>query len=636
MQKFQWEDASEVTTLLGKDLMGVKAKHPFLDREVPLVSALFVTKDDGTGIVHIAPGHGQEDYVVGLEYNLPVIMPVNSKGRFTDEVKWQGIAVFDANKLICQDMESNGSLIKSEWVKHSYPHCWRCKNPVIFRATEQWFVGLDRPFGQEMKTLRQRALEAIEGVQWFPGWGQKRLTAMMENRPDWCISRQRFWGIPIPVFYCLACGHPEMAGVFNESVAKAVQDAGTITWFSQTPEALLPGDVACTSCGGKHFKKETDILDVWFESGASFAGVCELVSDLDFPASLYLEGSDQHRGWFQSSLLISLATRQVAPFKAVLTHGFLVDEKGLKMSKSQGNALSPQGIVEKMGADVLRWWVLGSDFKNDISISSQLLDQVRDSFSKVRNTLRFLLGNLSDFDAEKAVPFDQLREIDRWVLVKLNALVGQVTEAYTAYDFHLVSHRIHDFCTSTLSALYLDMVKDRLYCGQKNSLERRSTQTALHHLFDRLVRLLAPVMVFSAEEAYSYFSKPDKKASVHLESFPVPDPALDLPDLDKKWEKLLSLREKATQKLEVLRKNKDIGSSLEGKIVLTLSEPIDFSDWESLLIVSQVVVGEGPEDELSAYKAIGQKCERCWKVLPVSEGLCQRCHEIVFEEVTHG
>jgi isoleucyl-tRNA synthetase len=438
-----------IATISGKELADSVAQNPLMHRAAPVVLASFVTQEEGSGFVHIAPGHGQEDYQVGLQYQLPVLMPVDAQGKFTDEVEWQGQSVFSANKSIGQKLDSLGHLIKLEFISHAYPHCWRCKNPVIFRATSQWFIAMDKPL-PDGQTLRQKALEAIQTIEWFPQWGQKRIFSMLENRPDWCISRQRHWGIPIPVLTCASCGKPDLSETLNHHLEVLIREKGTRIWFEEGVEHLLiPKGYTCADCHHPVFNKEKDILDVWFESGSSFGAVLKS----NCPANLYLEGSDQHRGWFQSSLLIALAATGIPPFKQVLTHGFLVDEKGHKMSKSQGNVISPQSIVNQYGADVLRWWVANSDFKQDIGISDSIFKQMQDSFSKVRNTIRFCLSNLFDFDPSlNSVKYSDSSLLDQYILNQLLALNKKVQNAYQQYDIHVVAHAIHDYCAVTLSS----------------------------------------------------------------------------------------------------------------------------------------------------------------------------------------
>jgi isoleucyl-tRNA synthetase len=617
--------------LSGKDLKDTETKHPFIDRTSKIVNANYVTKEDGTGFVHIAPGHGVDDYIVGQEHGLPIIMPVDDKGKFTGETPWEGTPVFEANKLICETMEQKKTLLKLFFIKHSYPHCWRCKKPLIFRATEQWFIAMDKKLENDKNTLREMALNEIKKTTWYPSWGETRISSMIENRPDWCISRQRFWGIPIPVFICKNCNNAEMTGEFNKAIVELVEQEGTMAWFAKEASEILPKNLKCSSCGSNEFLKESDILDVWFESGASFKAVLETNDNLSIPADLYLEGSDQHRGWFQSSLLLGLGGINQPPFKAVLTHGFIVDEKGKKMSKSLGNVISPLKVIKESGADILRWWISLSDFKNDISISQNVLKQARDSFAKVRNTIRFCLSNLHDFDIEKDnIIYENLNEIDQWALLKLNDLVKKSSTAYNNFDFHIIAHSVHDFCAVTLSALYLDMVKDRLYCDSKNSFSRKSTQNTLYSIVDTLLCLLAPILVFTTEDAYSFFNKANKEASIHLEKIPENKAVWDNIKIEQRWQELLSIKDQCYQKLEKLRQDKIIGSFLEAEVILTLTQEMDFKNWESLLIVSNVIIKQGNELKIEVYKAEHEKCIRCWKRLPLKDDLCTRCHDIFY------
>ncbi len=624
----------------GRILEGILCQHPFVEREVPVVLDELVTLEQGTGFVHIAPGHGAEDYQVGLKYKLPIVMPVDDRGYFDQSVPdfIRGKHYDEANKLITEKMKENGTLLKLEFFKHSYPHCWRCKKPVIFRATEQWFISVDK------HNLRREALKAIEHTKWFPAWGENRIRGMVETRPDWCISRQRSWGVPIPAFYCEKCKKPQMTGVFNKAIRELVKKEGTNGWFVKEAKDILPAGTKCQGCGGTEFKKETDILDVWFESGSSHAAVLETREELSWPADLYLEGSDQHRGWFQSSLLISIGYKGRAPYNAVLTHGFTIDDKGKKMSKSLGNVVDPQDVVKRYGADVLRLWVASTDFRNDMAASEKILKQVQEAYSKIRNTCRFLLSNLNDFDPQFLVPSSgALLEIDSWILLRLNRLTERIIKAYDEFEFHLVYHGIYDFCVNDLSAFYLDMSKDRLYCGGKKSPERRSAQFAMHAILTTLIKLMAPILSFTAEDILRYApSSQFLVPSIFLTEMPKADKKYLDDKLETKWETILSVREKAYRKIEEIRAAKEIGSSLDAQVALFAKgkELEILRSVENLLpmifIASKVVLAEG-EGEPKAAHAPGEKCQRCWK-WEESVGwnkkhstLCERCAKVVEE-----
>jgi isoleucyl-tRNA synthetase len=651
------------TPVLGYRLTGLY-KHPFFqDSYKRVVTADFVTMDQGTGCVHVAPGHGQEDYELSqlpeTKGELQVIAPVDHQGRFTDEVgisDLSGKNVFQANDTIIELLESNGALIKAESLTHSYPHCWRCKKPVIFRATEQWFISMEK------NRLRQRALEEIDRTTWIPAWGRDRINGMMESRPDWCISRQRIWGVPIVAFTCLNCHTPLLDTEVVEHVARWVEREGTDVWFQKEAEALLPEGLRCNHCGHRRFQKEQDILDVWFESGVSHAAVLKSRPELHWPADLYLEGSDQHRGWFHSALLASLQTDGRAPYKAVLTHGFVVDGSGKKMSKSAGNVIAPQEVIKQYGAEILRLWVAATDFREDIRISREIISHLVEAYRKIRNTCRFLLGNLSDFNPDHdPVPDNELSEMDRFLLHRFQKLVSRVRKAYSEFEFHLVFHSINQFASVDLSALYLDVVKDRLYAEPAASPTRRAVQRVLHEVLLGLTQLMAPVMSFTAEEIWQHLppsARPNalrETESVHLLTFPDANPRGLNEALAVRWERLLGVRAEAARVLEKLRNQKKIGSSLDAEVSLYAKEGVlDFlrsheQDLPSLLIVSDVellpweeplpseaVIGqEIKELAILAKPAEDQKCARCWRFRkdvganPGHPLLCNRCADAV-------
>src|SRR3989339_984342 len=620
----------------GKDLEGINAEHPFIRRKSRAVLGEFVSLEEGTGIVHIAPGHGEDDYETGLKYGLDIYAPVDDRGKFTKAVpELEGQFVFKANTVIIEILKNKNALMKEEKITHSYPHCWRCKKPVIFRATEQWFISV------EHNNMREKALNAVAETKWIPSWGENRIRGMINTRPDWCISRQRSWGVPIPAFYCTKCKKVHFGGKYNKAVQELAKKEGTDGWFKKEAKEILPQGIKC-ECGNSEFSKETDILDVWFESGSSHAAVLE--TRLSWPADLYLEGSDQHRGWFQSSLLTSVGVKGKAPFKSVLTHGFTIDDKGKKMSKSLGNVIDPLDVIKKYGADVLRLWVASTDFRNDMAASDKILKQVQDAYLKIRNTCRFLISNLSDF--EKPLALDNSEEIDKWILTKLNELIKKINSAYEQYELHIVYHALYDFCVTDLSAHYLDMSKDRLYCDKKDSKNRKSAQTAINEILITLLRLMAPILSFTAEDIYRYY----KKCTVESVQWKVESVfLLDLPR-DKKefenlaskeeWEKLFEIREKVYKKIEEARSEKKIASSVSA-MVLILAKDKELKlllsykkTLEIFFIVSKVEIKEGDFD-VAISPAPGEKCERCWQVKEsVGQNnehatLCERCVETV-------
>ncbi len=617
-------DAPVRATITGRDLEGARARHPWIDRDAVFVLGEHVTLETGTGLVHTAPGHGQEDYDVGRRYGLDVYAPVDDAGRFLPEVdRYAGLRVFDADARIVEDVRASGRLLASEPLSHSYPHCWRCKNPVIFRATEQWFISM------EASRLRTRALAAIDRVRWIPAWGKDRIAGMVANRPDWCISRQRAWGVPIVALHCAKCGTTTAAPELLAHVAEIFARESADAWFARPVTELVPPGFACAKCGDTEFRKEEDILDVWFDSGVSFAAVVERRPELGGHADMYLEGSDQHRGWFQSSLLTSVATRDRAPFDVVLTHGFFLDEDARKMSKSSGNVVAPQKIVATHGADILRLWVSAEDYREDMRISREILERAVEAYRRIRNTARFLLGNLADFDpARDRVATADLLEFDRFALDRLQAFVARCARAYDAFEFHAVYHALNNYCSVDLSALYLDVVKDRLYCEGATSRERRSAQTALLAILDALVRVMAPVLSFTADEIWSFMPAADgRQPSVLLADFPRPDAALADATLAADWDRILEVRTAVTKALEPLRRAGEIGHSLEARVRLAAGGELGqlLASRRALLadvfIVSQVelvapgaLTGESPLPGLAGAvdRAAGTKCARCW------------------------
>ncbi len=500
-------DYSIIASLSATGLEGRKCMHPFMERESLLILAPYVTLDAGTGCVHTAPGHGREDYQSGLNYNLPILSPVDSDGRFTDEAgPYSGMFILDANPVINADMAKQGSLAGEDAITHSYPHCWRCKKPVIFRATEQWFISMAE------NGLRDKALAAIRQVDWTPKWGMERIYGMVKSRPDWCLSRQRAWGVPLTVLLCKKCGEPLKDKEVAERIVTLFEKEGADAWFRHDVDEFIGNDTCCGHCGAKDFTKEEDILDVWFDSGVSYAAVLEERQELHAPADLYLEGSDQHRGWFQSSLLAAVGTRNQAPYRGVLTHGFVVDGQGKKMSKSIGNVIAPDEVINKYGAEILRLWVASEDYRDDIKISDGILRQLSDAYRKMRNTIRYLLGNLSDFNVSRdRVAYTDLEELDRWALLQLELLKSKAVKAYETFEFHTVFHGLYNFCGVTMSAFYLDIIKDRLYTAPPDSVQRRGAQTVLYDIVDGMLRLMAPIMSFTATEAWAHLPQDDKR-----------------------------------------------------------------------------------------------------------------------------
>ena len=637
MEKFGISRYTVIDEIEPQTLRDERFKHPFLERESVIVYADYVSKDEGTGAVHIAPGHGEEDYETGLEYGLDILSPVDQKGNFTEDVPFfASMNVFESNKPIVERLRELQLLLFAEEIEHSYPHCWRCKKPVIFRAEEQWFISLDG------NGLRERALKEIERVQWIPSWGKERIFNMLRVRPDWCISRQRVWGVPITVFYCEACNEPFWSKASFQKIANLVRTFGADIWFEKDAEFFLPEGSRCKRCGGEKFRKEKDILDVWFDSGVSFAAVLKKREELGFPAHMYLEGSDQHRGWFHSSLLCSCGNEGMAPYLSVLTHGFVVDGQGRKMSKSLGNIISPEEIIERYGAEILRLWVIYEDYREDIRISRQIIERLVETYRRVRNTLRFIHGNLYDFSPEKdSVPYGEMSFLDRVILSKFQRLIERVRDAYERYTFHTIYHAVQNFCTVDLSSLYLDMIKDRLYVESPYSRKRRATQTVLFRLLVDLLKLLAPVLTFTAEEMWQHLKGSVEEESVLLTLFPSPDYALVDEAIERDWVKILEVREVVNRKIEEKRRNGELGHSLEAEVSIGAhGEYFDLlgrlgGEIEEILIVSKVKLYKAQDLEVEVSKAQGGKCERCWHY-DTSVGknerfleLCERCVSIL-------
>ncbi|GIW89444.1 MAG: isoleucine--tRNA ligase [Isosphaeraceae bacterium] len=633
----QFEELGRCT---GAELEHAQYRHVFLDRASPIVLADYVTVADGTGLVHTAPGHGAEDYRTGQKYGLPTLSPVDESGRFSDEAPdWlRGQQVWQANPAIVARLRELGWLFHDTRFDHSYPHCWRCKKPVLFRATAQWFIGVDRD------DLRGRTRKIIDdSVRWLPAWGRSRIGGMIDNRPDWCISRQRHWGVPIPVLYDDRTGEPHLTPASVRFHRDLFAREGADAWYTRPVDQLVPPDLDPSTHPIEHLRKGTDILDVWFESGSSHRAVLAGPDGLGFPAFLYLEGSDQHRGWFQSSILTAVATTGLAPFETVLTHGFVVDDKGEKMSKSVGNALSAVQATEQYGADVLRLYVASMDYADDVRMSERGIKESSEAYRKIRNTFRFLLGNLADyadFDPAAVHPAS-LHPVDRWALGLLNSVIREATDAFERFEFYRAYQRIYHFCSVELSSIYLDVLKDRLYAELPHGPDRRAAQFALARIHEALARLLAPILPHTCEEVWGFLpDQPARPSSVHLALWPEPDPAFDNPELANRFARLLELRERIFVALETLRKDKAIGSNQEAAVAIRLTPPAaaalqpDLELLTTLCIVSEITLTADPaaaEPIISATRSRHPKCERCWNLRP-SVGLaadhptlCARC-----------
>jgi isoleucyl-tRNA synthetase len=645
-------------TFKGREFEGRKFQHPFLPIQVPGILAAYVTLDQGSGIVHTAPGHGADDFYSGQKYGLETYAPLDDRGVYLEGLpEYKGKTVFEANPIIVKLMRERGALLGHHAYKHAYPHCWRCHNPVIFRATEQWFIKMDAVAAGREKSLRQEALNELQGVKWIPAWGEERMFEMIEKRPDWCVSRQRFWGVPIIVFYCDACGTRLEDFAALRNVVEWFKKEGADAWYQHTPEELLPAGTKC-SCGAVKWRKEHDILDVWFDSGSSNLAV---LHGAEWPADIYLEGPDQYRGWFQSSLLVATGIRNGAPFRGVVTHGWTLDEQGRPMSKSLGNVIEPAEICEKWGADLLRLWVASQEYQADVKMSERVMTQLSEAYRKIRNTFRFALGNLNDFDpAKDALPNEQLEEIDRWMLERTAELSRKCREWYAGYDFHRVYHAIHDYCVVDLSSFYFDVLKDRLYTKAPRSKSRRSAQTAVWKITSALVRLLAPVLVFTTEEIWRMLPRDAQGAgSVHQAEFAAPNSLVSgiSKETAEQWTRLAQVRAAVLVALEQARAAKSIGGGLEARVKLHAGgEAAGLQkllqerrgDLPALFIVSQVAVeGSAPEGTMQSEvlpglaikieKADGAKCERCWNYSTrVGENkryptICERCVEALAE-----
>ena len=637
-------DYTTVGSFTGKELEYCTAQHPFMPRTSLVIVGDHVTLDSGTGCVHTAPGYGVDDFEIGNKYNVGIVVGVDGKGVLTEESgMFAGLKTDDANKVIAKHMAETGALFATEKITHQYPHCWRCKSPILFRATEQWFCSVD--------SIKEEAVKAIESVKWIPEWGEERIKGMVRDRSDWCISRQRTWGVPIPIVYCKSCHKP----IINDYTIKAISDLfrkeGSDAWWAHDISEILP-DLKC-ECGCTEFEKEKDILDVWFDSGVTHTAVLDQREGLHSPADLYLEGADQYRGWFQSSLLTSVALGRMAPYKAVCTHGWVVDGQGKTMHKSLGNGIEPREIYDKYGADILRLWVASSDYHSDIRISKEILGQLSEAYKKVRNTARYILGNICNqggfnYDTD-AVPLDKLTELDKWALMKLDRLIAKTAEAYDSFDFHIVFKSIHNFCVVDMSNFYLDIIKDRLYCEAPNSELRRSAQTAMYIILSALARLIAPIIPFTADEIWKYIphSASDNTESVFLNDMPNVPGVEVTPEFEEKWDRISALRDDVKKALELKRAEKVIGSSLEACVALNPADSFfDGSEklLETVFIVSKVVIDSSAETEfkgeatgvgISVTRAEGEKCERCWTYSDTvgkcadHPTLCERCARTV-------
>jgi isoleucyl-tRNA synthetase len=623
----------------GKDLNGLNTRHPLYDRNSLIINTGYVELDQGTGCVHTAPGHGEDDYRAGLEYGLDIYSPVGPAGLFDETTgKYNGKHIFKTNAEIVEDLRAQNRLVYDTTIEHSYPHCWRCKKPVIFRATEQWFIGM------EIAGLRKKGLDAIKQVQWLPKWGEERIYNMLATRPDWCISRQRDWGVPIPVFYCKKCGEPLVNPDAIEKTREQFLAHGSDSWYTLDVHDFIPTGVTCGACGGNEFDKGMDIIDVWFESGSSF-NVLENYPGHRFPANMYLEGGDQYRGWFHSSLLVAVSAKNRAPYDTVITHGWALDEKGRAMSKSLGNVIKPQSIIDQKGAEILRLWVAMVNYREDIKLGNEILARVTESYRKIRNTWKFMLGVLADFDPKTGGLDDQNpREVDQYILNRLQQVKKKIYQSYRDFEYHIIFHTISNFFTVDLSAFYLNVMKDNLYCGAPGSVSRKTAQAVIFTLLKETVLLMTPVLAFTAEEVWEHIADFDgKEESVHLHRFPeVQEKYLQTPDTQK-WDNIMALRDRVLKEIEEARGQKVIGDSLEAVIHLELpagSYELVNSETElfkEILVVSGINVSQAEQERILVSKSEGAKCPRCWNRFSEDAAagkypeLCPRCNDVVKE-----
>lgn len=642
MEVAEIKDYKEVQKFKGKELEGVLCKHPFLDRDSVVIlgseDTIDVQLTEGTGAVHSAPGYGKEDYLAGLKNNLGIVVTVDEKGHQTEGAgPFAGMYYAKSNKEITKWLDENGYLLKETQISHSYPHCWRCKKPVIYRATDQWFASVDG--------FRKEALEAIKGVKWIPAWGEERISSMIRDRNDWCISRQRTWGVPLPIFYCEDCKKPYVTEESIKKIQDIFREKGSNAWYDLPEKELMPEGAKCEECGCTSFKKETDIMDVWFDSGSTHQSVL-VERGLKYPADLYLEGNDQYRGWFQSSLLTSVATNGIAPYKEVLTHGFVTDGQGRKMSKSLGNGVAPSDVANKYGADILRLWALSADYTGEVSLSDDILKQISEVYRKIRNTARYILGNTFDYDPNEPVKYEDLEEIDKWALTRLNKLIRSTIKNFDNYTFNSCYHDINQFCVIDMSNFYLDIIKDRLYTYKKESRERRSAQTTMYIILDALVKLLAPMIPFTAEEIWKAMkhTKGEEVESVMLTDFPEVDEKYDNKELTEKWDKIIKVKDIVAKELENARADKVIGHSLNAKVtIFAEGEQYKFLEenkelLQTVFIISALEIKQNErKDEIKlgvkVEQAPGEKCERCWMYSETvgedkeNPTICHRCSE---------